>query len=208
MSARPARSCGRCSSRIAAAGIENVLALAGDPPLDGSPPGGDFTYATELIELIRSVGDFSIGVAAFPEVHPRSVDRAEDRRWLAHKLSLADYAITQFFFEPEHYLRLQDELDALGCARPLIPGVMPFVNVPGVRRMSKMNGTHIPEALDRRLDAVDGDPVATRALGVEIAAEQCARLRDEGVPGLHLYALNRVDSILAIHEAIGLITPA
>ena len=98
-----------------AAGIENVLALAGDPPLDGSPAGGDFTYATELIELIRSVGDFSIGVAAFPEVHPRSAERAEDRRWLAHKLSLADYAITQFFFEPEHYLRLRDELEALGC---------------------------------------------------------------------------------------------
>jgi methylenetetrahydrofolate reductase (NADPH) len=187
-----------------AAGIDNVLALAGDPPLDGAPAGGDFTYGTELIELIRSVGDFSIGVAAFPEVHPRSDDRAEDRRWLAHKLSMADYAITQFFWEVEHYLRLREELDALGCDRPLIPGVMPFANVAGARRMSKVNETHIPDELDRRLTDVDGDPVATRALGVEVAAEQCERLRAEGVPGLHLYALNRADSILAIHEAVGL----
>ena len=185
-------------------GIDNVLALAGDPPLDGSFSDGDFTYATELIELIREVGDFSIGVAAFPEFHPRSVDRAGDRRWLAHKLSMADYAITQFFFEPEHYLQLIDELQSLGCDKPIIPGVMPFVNVGGVRRMAEMNGTHIPDALQERLDGVDGDPSAVRRLGVEVATEQCVALRDEGVPGLHLYALNRADSIHEIDALIGL----
>jgi methylenetetrahydrofolate reductase (NADPH) len=187
-----------------AAGIENVLALAGDPPADGSPAVGDFTYATELIELIRSVGEFSIGVAAFPEVHPRSIDRADDRRQLAHKLSLADYGIAQFFFEVEPYLRMIDELSALGNDKPVVPGIMPFVNVAGVRRMAAMNGTKIPDELQRRLDEVDGNPEATRALGVEVAADLISKLRDEGVPGLHLYPLNRVDSILAIDELVGL----
>ena len=187
-----------------AAGIENVLALAGDPPTDGSEPCGDFTYATELIELIREVGDFSIGVAAFPELHPRSVDRTGDRRWLAHKLEMADYAITQFFFEVEQYWKLVDELQALGCDKPIVPGVMPFSNVAGVRRMAAMNSTHIPDELQQRLDAVDGDDEAVRALGVEVAAEQCEVLRAGGVPGLHLYALNRASSIFKIHDMIDL----
>lgn len=187
-----------------AGGIDNVLALAGDPPVDGTPAFGDFTYATELIELIRSVGEFSIGVAAFPELHPRSVDRADDRRRLAHKLSLSDYGITQFFFDVEPYLRMVDELSALGNDKPLLPGVMPFVNVAGVRRMAAMNSTRIPDELQRRLEEVDGNPEATRALGVEVAADLILRLRDAGVPGLHLYAMNRADSILAIDRLVGL----
>lgn len=187
-----------------AAGIDNVLALAGDPPADGSPSIGDFTYATELIELIRSVGDFSIGVAAFPELHPRSSDRAHDRRRLAHKLALADYGITQFFFEVEPYLRMVDEVAALGNDKPLLPGVMPFVNVAGIRRMSAMNCTQIPNGLQRRLDEVDGNPEATRELGVEVAADLIVKLREAGVPGLHLYALNRADSILAIDRLVDL----
>jgi methylenetetrahydrofolate reductase (NADPH) len=185
-------------------GIENVLALAGDPPADGSPPEGDFTYATELVELVREVGGFAIGVAAFPELHPRSSDRATDRRHLADKLCAADFGISQFFFETEHYIRLIDELDALGCSTPLIAGVMPFVSVPGVRRMAAINGTHIPDALQVRLDEVDGDPEAVRALGVEVATELCADLLDHGVPGLHLYALNRAGSIKAIHAQLDL----
>ena len=187
-----------------ASGIENVLALAGDPPADGSPPEGDFTYATELVELVREVGGFAIGVAAFPELHPRSTDRATDRRHLADKLCAADFGISQFFFETEHYIRLIDELDALGCSTPLIAGVMPFVSVPGVRRMAAINGTHIPDALQARLDEVDGDPEAVRALGVEVATELCAELLDHGVPGLHLYALNRAGSIKAIHAQLDL----
>lgn len=186
------------------AGIENVLALAGDPPLDGSDPGGDFHYATELIELIREVGDFAVGVAAFPELHPRSPDRAHDRRYLAEKLAMADFAITQFFFDLVAYEQLIEDLDGLGCAQPVIPGIMPFVNVAGLRRMAAMNGTHIPDDLQRRLDAVDGDPEAVRLLGVEVAASQCEKLRALGAPGLHLYALNRADSIFDIHERISL----
>ncbi|HET8929515.1 MAG TPA: methylenetetrahydrofolate reductase [Acidimicrobiales bacterium] len=186
------------------AGIQNVLALAGDPPTDGSPDEGEFTYATELIELIRDVGEFTIGVAAFPEIHPRSPDRASDRRYLVEKLNLVDFAITQFFLEPHHFLRMRDELDALGVDKPLLPGVMPFINVAGLRRMADMNRSHIPDELQRRLDAVDGDAEATRLLGVEHAAAQIEVLRSEGVAGLHLYSMNRPDSIEALDDRVGL----
>jgi methylenetetrahydrofolate reductase (NADPH) len=186
------------------AGIHNVLALAGDPPADGSPDGGEFTYATELIDLVRDVGDFTIGVAAFPELHPRSVDRASDRRYLVEKLDRVDFAITQFFLEPHHFLGLRDELDALGVDKPLLPGVMPFINVTGLRRMAAMNHSHIPVELQRRLDQVDGDAEATRRLGVEHAAGQIEVLRREGVAGLHLYSMNRPDSIQALDELVGL----
>jgi methylenetetrahydrofolate reductase (NADPH) len=186
------------------AGIHNVLALAGDPPTDGSPDVGEFTYATELIELIREVGEFTIGVAAFPEIHPRSPDRRTDRRYLVEKLNMVDFAITQFFLEPHHFLRMRDELDALGVDKPLLPGVMPFINVAGLRRMAAMNQSHIPDELQQRLDEVDGDPEATRALGVEHAAGQIEVLRREGVAGLHLYSMNRPDSIEALDDLVGL----
>lgn len=186
-----------------AAGIENVLALAGDPPADGSDAGGDFTYATELVDLAREVGDFSIGVAAFPELHPRSPDRDTDRRTLAAKLAAADFGMTQFFFDAGHYARMIDELDALGCTTAVLPGVMPFISVPGTRRMAQVNGCEIPDALQERMDAVDGDPPAVRKLGVEVATELCQALLDLGVPGLHLYSMNRAQSIRDIYANLG-----
>ena len=187
------------------AGIENVLALAGDPPADGSPMTGDFTYATELVELVHEVNGFAVGVAAFPELHPRSPDRATDRQRLAEKLALADFGMTQFFFEVEHYRRMVDELADLGCEAPVIPGVMPFVSVPGTRRMAGINNTEIPDWLNERLDAVDGDAEATRQLGVEVATDLVAELLDYGVPGVHLYAMNRAQSIKEIYGKLGLL---
>lgn len=188
-----------------AAGVRNVLALAGDPPADGSDPGGDFTYATELIELIRSVGDFGVGVAAFPELHPRSEgDREADRRHLAAKLADADFGVTQFFFDAAHHRHMIEDLADLGCDTPVIPGVMPFVSVAGTRRMAKMNGSVIPDGLQARLDEVDGDPEATRQLGVSVAADLVEELLDFGVPGVHLYALNRAESIQDIYEKLDL----
>lgn len=187
------------------AGIENILALAGDPPADGSDPGGDFRYATELIELIREVGDFSVGVAAFPEVHPRSPDRATDRGHLAEKLAMADFVITQFFYDAADYRRLRDELAALGSDTPLVPGVMPFISVPGLRRMAAMNGSALPADLEARLDAVDGDKEATRRLGVEVASALVAELLDGGVPGLHLYTMNRAASVREVCADTGLL---
>lgn len=184
-------------------GIENILALAGDPPADGSEAGGDFTYATELVELVRSIGDFSVAVAAFPEVHPRSADRRSDRERLAAKLAMADFGMTQFFWTADHYASMLDELDALGCGTPVLPGVMPFVSVPGARRMSAMNNTAIPTWLQERMDAVDGDAEATRKLGVEVATQLVADLLEQGVPGIHLYAMNRATSIQEIYANLG-----
>lgn len=184
-------------------GVCNILALGGDPPADGSDPGGDFRHAIELVEIVRDhPAGFSVGVAAHPECHPRSADRASDRRHLAEKLELADFAITQFFFGVEHYERLRDELAALGCHRPVIAGVMPIVNVAGLRRMAVMNRTAIPAPLAERLDAVDGDPRAVADLGVEVAADLCARLMEAGAPGLHLYTLNRSESVRRIWEGL------
>ncbi|MCB0972567.1 MAG: methylenetetrahydrofolate reductase [Acidimicrobiales bacterium] len=184
-------------------GIENILALAGDPPADGSDPGGDFTYATELLELVRSVGDFSVAVAAFPEVHPRSSDRRSDRERLSAKLRLADVGMTQFFWNVDHYEAMVTELEALGCTTPVLPGVMPFVSVAGARRMSAMNNTEIPTWLQERMDAVDGDAEATRKLGVEVATQLAADLLELGVPGIHLYAMNRATSIREIYANLG-----
>lgn len=189
------------------AGVENILALAGDPPQDGSDA-GDFVYADELIALIREIGDFSVGVAAFPEVHPRSTSREDDRRRLAAKLELADFGMTQFFWDADHYARLVDELAALGNDTPLIPGVMPLVSVPGTRRMSAMNGTSIPDALNARMDAVDGDADATRALGIDVAVDLSAKLLEHGVPGLHLYTMNRAASVREVTDRLGLRAPA
>ena len=187
-------------------GVDNVLALAGDPPKDGSEPGGDFVYATELVALAREVGDLAVGVAAFPEVHPRSPDRATDRRFLAAKLEAADFGMTQFFWDAAHYRTMVEELAALGCATPVLPGVMPFVSVAGARRMSAMNNTHIPAWLEERMDAVADDAEATRRLGVEVAIGLVEELLELDVPGIHLYAMNRAESIQEIYAALGLHT--
>ena len=185
-------------------GIENVLALGGDPPADGSDPGGDFTYATDLLEIVRAhPAGFCVGVAAHPEVHPRSPDRATDRRYLAAKLALADFAITQFSFLPDEQIRLRDELDALGCTTPVIPSVFPVISVGGVQRMAAMNGSVIPEALLARLTAASG-PEEVVTIGVDAATEICERLIAAHLPGIHLYPMNRSESIRRIYTNLGL----
>jgi methylenetetrahydrofolate reductase (NADPH) len=184
-------------------GVENILALAGDPPADGSDPGGDIRYALELVELVRANDGFSVGVAAHPELHPRSTDRGADRRRLADKLAAADFGVTQFFFDADDYFRMVDELDALGCDTPVLPGVMPFVSAAGVRRMAAVNRTAIPSALDAQLDAA-GDDETVRRLGVDVATHLAQRLLDGGVPGIHFYALNRSESVREIYANLGL----
>jgi methylenetetrahydrofolate reductase (NADPH) len=174
------------------AGVENILALAGDPPADPSVDPGDLAYASELIELIREVGDFCVGVAAHPELHPRSGgDRVADRDHLAAKLEQADFAITQFFFEADPYLRMIDELADRGCTKPVLPGIMPVTNAGQVKRFAELAGAEFPPALAERFAAVADDPAAVRALGVNVATDLCADLLDHEVPGLHFYTLNR-----------------
>ncbi|HEX4906657.1 MAG TPA: methylenetetrahydrofolate reductase [Acidimicrobiales bacterium] len=185
-------------------GIENLLCLGGDPPVDGHPIADDFHYATELIEAARELGDFSIGVAAFPEMHPRSPDRETDRRHLAAKLRMADFGITQFGFVADHYLRMVDELAALGVDTPVIPSVMLFRNVEGCRRMSQLNRTTIPAALDAALDRVDGDATEVRKLAVEWGTELARTLLDAGVPGIHFYTLGASRATLDVYANLGL----
>jgi len=185
----------------ASAGIENILALAGD----GGGEGSDYRYALELVEHVRDGDRFCVGVAAHPETHPRSTDRDSDRRFLAEKLRVADFAITQFFFEAEHYLRMVDELAALGVDKPVIPGIMPVTVKSQVQRMAQLSGAAFPEWLAERIgDAEDGDEV--RRVGVEVATELCAQLLAAGVPGLHFYTLNRSSATREIYTNLGLDT--
>lgn len=185
-----------------AAGIVNVLALAGDPPADGSTTVGDFTYAAELVEVVRSRGRFSVAVAAFPEGHPRSASIAEDRRRLAEKLSMAQFGITQFFYRAEDYLRMRDDLAALGCETPVLPGVMPMLNPDVVRRFAAMNHAYFPEDLAMRI--VEAPEADREAIAVEAAADLVAVLLAEGVPGIHVYCLNRAAPSLALLDRVGL----
>jgi methylenetetrahydrofolate reductase (NADPH) len=189
----------------AAHGVHNLLALFGDPPADGSDPGGDFSHAIELVELVRShATPMSVAVAAHPEGHPRSPDLASDRRFLAQKLQAADLGITQFFFEAEPYLRLVEGLSAFGCDKPVLPGIMPVTNAAQVVRFAELAGAAFPPHLAARFDAIADDPDAVRALGVELASELCQRLLDEGAPGLHFYTLNRSTATREIAANLGL----
>ena len=188
------------------AGIENILALGGDPPEDPDDHRpSDYRYASDLLDDIGAA-EFSIGVAAHPEVHPRSPDRATDRRLLAAKLARADFAITQFFFEAEHYLRLVDELAALGVDKPVLPGIMPVTNLGLIQRMAGLSGAAVPGWVIERVEAVADDPEDVRRVGVEMATELCAALLDAGAPGLHFYTLNRSTATREIYASLGLPT--
>jgi methylenetetrahydrofolate reductase (NADPH) len=184
-------------------GIENLLALAGDPPLEGAQV-GDFRFAVELIDLARQHADFTIGVSAFPEVHPNSPSRQEDRRRLAEKLEKAEFGITQFFWDADHYFRMRDELDAIGCTTPVLPSLFPIANVEVAKRICAMNGAEWPQWLDDRLAAVAGDPDGIRRVGIEVATEIGQRLLEQDPPGLHLYTLNRSEAVVEIWDNLGL----
>ncbi|MBL8776514.1 MAG: methylenetetrahydrofolate reductase [NAD(P)H] [Acidimicrobiales bacterium] len=191
------------------AGIENILALAGDPPAGEEIAATDeLTYALDLVELVREVGDFSVGVAAHPELHPRSPDRDSDRVHLAAKLAVADFGITQFFFRASDYLSMIDELAALGCTKPVLPGIMPVTNAGQVKRFAEMAGAEFPADLAERLVAASDDPAELRRIGVEVATELCQDLLDAGVPGLHFYTLNRSTATREIYANLGLAADA
>lgn len=187
----------------AESGVENILALGGDAPADGSSAPSDYTYASELLDEVLASGKFAAGVAAHPEVHPRSPDRATDRKFLAAKLRRADFAITQFFFEVDVYVSLVDELRALGVDKPVIPGIMPVTNKSQILRMAELSGAAFPSWLAERLDAVES-PDDVRRVGVEAATELCRDLLEAGAPGLHFYTLNRSTATREIYANLGL----
>lgn len=188
-----------------AAGVENIMALGGDPPaVDGEPPRpSDYRFALDLVADVAATGAFSIGVAAHPEVHPSSPDRATDRRHLADKLSVADFAVTQFFFEAHHYVRLVDELAELGVTKPVIPGIMPITNAGQIARMARLSGADLPAWVAEAVEGA-GDAAEVRKIGVDIASTLCADLLDAGAPGLHFYTMNRSTATREIYANLDL----
>jgi methylenetetrahydrofolate reductase (NADPH) len=195
--------------QYAAEGVNTMLALRGDPPtgLDTpwQPHPGGLDHAVQLVELIRSLGTFSVGVAAFPEGHPESADLDQDARVLAMKQRAgAEFAITQLFFQVEDYERLVETALAHGCTMPIVPGIMPVTNVAQIERFAALSGAAFPATLADRFRAVADDADAVVRLGVDVAAEMCEKLLDCGAPGLHFYTLNRSRSTIDVYEALGL----
>jgi methylenetetrahydrofolate reductase (NADPH) len=197
----------------AAAGIRNVLTIRGDPPGDPLaewiPHPDGLTYADELVRLVRELGDFCVGVAAFPYGHPRSPDLDQDLdRLLAKIRAGADFAISQLFLEPEAFLRLRDRLVAAGCDVPLLPGIMPLTTVRTMHRAPELSGAPLPPELGARLEPFADDPAAFRAAGMDATMDMCTRLLAEGVRGLHFYTLNRSTATAELVQRLGLASRA
>jgi methylenetetrahydrofolate reductase (NADPH) len=190
------------------AGVRNVLALRGDPPGGpGSPwsahPEG-LDHADELVALVRSLGTFTVGVAAFPDRHPESPSLDHDADVLVRKADAgAEFAVSQFVFDADAWVRLRDRVVARGRDLPIIPGLMPVTNVRQVERMAQLSGTPLPGAVVERLEAVSGDPAAVREVGVQVATELAQRLLAEGAPGLHFYTMNRSTATLEVYANLG-----
>ncbi|HEV7204373.1 MAG TPA: methylenetetrahydrofolate reductase [NAD(P)H] [Jatrophihabitans sp.] len=184
------------AGRLADAGVNNVLALRGDPPGDPEAewvqhPEG-LAYAADLVSLMRAHGDFCVGVAAFPNGHPRSPSLDSDTEQLVAKFRAgADYAITNMFFVADDYLRMRDRLAASGCDAPVVAGLMPITNLGMIRRSEQLTGAPFPAKLGARFAAVAHDPKSVRAMGIYETSKLAERLLEEGVPGIHFYTLNR-----------------
>ena len=192
-------------------GVRNVLALRGDPPGDPNaewvPHPKGLSHADELVRLVKSSGEFCVGVAAFPELHPRSPDAETDTEHFVAKCRAgADFAITQMFFYAEDYLRLRDRVRAKHCDVPIIPGIMPVTSLRVVEKTLELGGCRVPPDLldDLRKADQKGDKAALREIGVAYAAALSDQLLDEGAPGLHFYTLNWSRATREIYQLLGL----
>jgi methylenetetrahydrofolate reductase (NADPH) len=196
---------------IESAGIDNILALRGDPPkgeTEWQPHPQGLSYSTELASLISSRYSFCVGAACFPEVHPEAPDLNHDLRFLREKISSGvSFLITQLFFDNELYFRFVDEARSAGIDTPIIPGIMPITDVSQIKTITGMCGASIPPALLEQLEARAKDKDAVLQLGVSYATLQCAELLARGAPGIHFYTLNRSPATRAILSALKLLRP-
>ncbi|HVP31427.1 MAG TPA: methylenetetrahydrofolate reductase [NAD(P)H] [Myxococcota bacterium] len=194
---------GQVLERLAREGIENVLALGGDPPRDQPdyrPPPGGFSYADELVRFVRSRFDFCIGAACYPETHPRAASPAADLANLVRKVeSGVDFLVTQLFFDNEDYFRFVARAREAGIRVPIVPGIMPVVSHQNVLRMTALCGAKIPRELDHLLARAGDDAARTLEVGIAWATEQCRELLARGAPGLHFYTLNQSPATRRIH---------
>ena len=190
-------------TRYREAGVENILALGGDPPKELNLPPGELAHATDLVALVRELGDFSVGVAVHPEGHPASTNPVDDRHRQAEKLALADFGLSQFFFESDVWFAFLDDMRAEGVSTPIAPGIMPVLNVRSVKRMAEMSGAAFPRWLEERLRAHEDDDEAMRAVGMEATTQLCQDLIAGGVRSFHFYTLNRSTATREIYENLG-----
>jgi len=194
--------------RLKEKGIENLLALGGDPPqgmTDWQPHPDGFHHAIELVREAITLGGFSVAVAGFPEVHPRAVSRDSDLKFLKEKVDAGAAAIlTQLFFANDDFFRFADDLRKLGVTVPIIPGILPILSASQVRRFTSLCGSKIPSALEQQLVKVESDDDAAVELGIEYATRQCEGLIQYGVRGLHFYSLNKAYSLVAICKNLAL----
>jgi len=188
-------------------GVFHVMALRGDPQegprAEWTPTDGGLNYAVELVELARSRGEFRVGVAAFPEGHPSAESLDADADVLVAKANAgAEFAVTQMFFRASDYFALVDRVRARGVDMPILPGIMPILNLNAIRRQGELIGTSVPDEIVERITAAGPEPDAVRAEGIKLAAELCEELLAGGAPGLHFYTLNRSKATLEIFEAL------
>jgi methylenetetrahydrofolate reductase (NADPH) len=191
---------------IEAAGVDNVLALRGDPPAgqeEWVQTEGGLLYSTELIALLDAHYGFAVGAAAFPEVHPQAESAESDIRFLKAKQDAgASFLITQLFYDNEFYFDFVDRARDAGITVPIIPGIMPVINLRNIRRIAELCKSEIPEPFERQLEAREDDPQALQDLGVAYATLQCVDLLARGAPGIHFYTLNRSPATRAILAAL------
>jgi methylenetetrahydrofolate reductase (NADPH) len=192
--------------QVEAAGVENVLALRGDPPRGESewrPHPGGLSFSVELIRLISERFDLCVGAACFPEIHPDAPDRSSDLSYAREKQEAgAGFLITQLFFDNEIYFGFVEEARGAGISVPIIPGIMPITNLGQIKRFTEMCGASIPAELERELNGRADDPEAVAELGVAYATLQCSDLLARGAPGIHFYTLNRSTATRAILAAL------
>ncbi len=198
--------------RLEEAGVENVIALRGDPPRGQEnfvPAAGGFGHATELIEHIRANFDFGLAAACYPEGHTESPNLDSDLHYAREKVERgADLLITQLFYDNRYFFDFIERAERAGINVPIIPGVLPILNTAQIRRFTSLCGATIPPELDRKLEQLDGDDTAVRELGIEHATRQVRELWDQGAPGVHFYVLNRSYSVSRILSDLNLSGPA